>query len=149
VFLLAGGAVSWRSKKQTIVALSTCEAEYVPLCSATKEALWLTRLLQNLLPSEFQVPTILCVDNQGTIDLSKTEAINNRTKHIDVRYHFIRECIQNKLVTLQKVSSEDQLADSLTRPLVPNLFLSSIFKLGLTNGHSNTHDQGGVLGYSN
>ena len=147
MFLLAGGAVSWRSKKQTIVALSTCEAEYVALCSATKEALWLTRLLQNLLPNEFQVPTIICVDNQGTIDLSRTEAINNRTKHIDVRYHFIRESIQKNLVALKKVSSQDQLADSLTKPLGPNLFLSSISKLGLATDQSNTHDQGGVLEY--
>ena len=82
-FALSGGAVSWLSKKQPMVTLSTSEAEYVALSIATKEAIWLSRLLQDLQAS-MKVPVVMMEDNQGTIALAKNTISLNRAKHIDI-----------------------------------------------------------------
>ena len=89
VFLLAGGAISWVSKKQAVVALSTSEAEYVALSLAAQEAAWLQKFL-----TELQItskPIVIMEDNQGAIALARNLIAHSRTKHIDIRYHFIRE----------------------------------------------------------
>ena len=91
VFLLAGGAISWLSKKQAVVALSTAEAEYVSLSMATQEVLWLLKLFADL-----QVPTeqiVIMEDNQGAIALARNPVAHSRTKHIDIRFHFIRKAM--------------------------------------------------------
>ena len=88
LFVMAGGAISWLSKKQAIVALSTAEAEYVALSLAAKETTWLRKLLSDLraLPNR---PTLLMEDNQGAIAIPKKNIAHARTKHIDIRYHFV------------------------------------------------------------
>ncbi len=89
VFLLGGGAVSWLSKKQSTVALSTAEAEYVALSQAAQECVWLRRLLSDL--GMDVSPVMILEDNQGAIAIAKNPVDHSRTKHIDIRYHYIRE----------------------------------------------------------
>ncbi len=122
IFLVAGGAVSWRSKKQTCVATSTCEAEYIASCLATKESIWLARLLSDLENREKPSIVSIKIDNEGTIDTANNMSINQRNKHIDLQYHFVRHAVQNQQVQLEYCESSEQVADSLTKPLVRVLF---------------------------
>lgn len=116
IFMLAGGAVSWKSKKQTMVATSTCEAEYVAICLASKEAVWLSNLLGDLLsiPSS---PISINVDNEGAIASAKSTGINQRNKHIDISYHYVRDSVLANRIALSSCSTTDQLADPLTKAL--------------------------------
>ena len=123
VFQLAGGAVSWCSRKQQSVAQSSTEAEYVALAAAAKEAIWLRLLISELRLSSlhntsgtFPVPLIL-VDNQSAMSLAKNSAFHDRTKHIAVRHHFIRDEIERGTVQVEYVPTGDQLADVLTKGL--------------------------------
>lgn len=115
LFLLGGGAVSWLSKKQPVVALSTSEAEYVALSSAAQEAVWLRRMLTELGASPECV--ILMEDNQSAIALAKNPVSHARTKHIDIRYHYVREVIQSGTVDVQYCPTAEMNADLLTTPL--------------------------------
>ena len=117
VFMLAGGAISWRSKKQTIVALSTCEAEYVAASLACKEAIWLSRLLADMLLHGEAKCIELRNDNSGAIATAKNSGINQRNKHIDLKYHFVRDCHEQKRVYLVKWPTADQVADICTKAL--------------------------------
>ena len=121
VFLIAGGAVSWRSKKQTCVATSTCEAEYVAMCMAAKESIWLSRLIAVLRSTE-ALPIVLGIDNNGAIETAKNASVNQRNKHIDLQYHFVRQAYQENLIQMKHVNSDAQVADSLTKPLDRQLF---------------------------
>ena len=113
VFLLGGTAISWRSGKQTCVALSTAEAEYVALSAAAQEAVWLQQLTSDLLKKSIRETTIL-EDNQSTICLAKN---HGRTKHIDIKYHFIRDLVEAGRIKLTYCASEDMVADMLTKGL--------------------------------
>ncbi len=117
IFLLAGGAVCWRSKKQTCVATSTCEAEYIACCLAAKEAVWLSRLLADLNNSPIPEPITIYVDNDGAIDLAHNASINQKNKHIDIAYHFVRDCTLSNKVKLAHCDSGEQAADPLTKSL--------------------------------
>lgn len=115
VFLLNGAAVSWNSKKQQTVALSTVEAEYMAMSAATQEALWLKSLYDEIAGgSSLGCVTIHC-DNKGAIQLGEKTAFSPRTKHIDVRHHFLREKIIEKQVKFVYVSTNNMLADNLTK----------------------------------
>ena len=115
VFVLGGGAISWCSKRQSTVALSTTEAEYMALTQATKEYIWLKTLWHELgRQSENQV---IFVDNNSAIDLANNPEYHSRTKHIDVEYHFIREKVENKEVNIVYCPTDDMIADLLTKPL--------------------------------
>jgi hypothetical protein len=89
---LDGGAVSWYSRKQDIVTLSTAEAEYVATTHASKEAIWLRRLISEPFPLSTSPTTLYC-DNQAAIKLTIDDNYHARTKHIDIRYHFIRQVV--------------------------------------------------------
>jgi hypothetical protein len=115
-FLLDGGAVSWSSKKQEIIALSTTEAEYVAATHATKEALWLRSLIGELF-GQFTGPTTLYEDNQGAIALTHDQQFHARTKHIDIRFHFIRWVIAEGKIKLIYCPTENMIADTLTKAL--------------------------------
>ncbi|XP_061886352.1 uncharacterized protein LOC133636375 [Entelurus aequoreus] len=115
VFLLSGGAVSWLSKKQATVALSTAEAEYIALSQAAQEGIWLKRLLSDL--GVKTMSTVILEDNQGAIAIAKNPVNHSRTKHIDFRYHYIRECVQNGQIELQYCPTNDMKADIFTKPL--------------------------------
>lgn len=114
-FILNGGAISWRSKKQKCTVLSSTEAEYVSLVNAAKECLWLKKLEEDLLVSPYDI--VIYEDNTSAIALTETCAINDRTKHIGVRYHFIREKVENREFVVSHISTEAQTADVLTKSL--------------------------------
>ena len=121
VFDIAGGSVSWSSKKQPTVALSTAEAEYMAASNATKEAIWLRVLLEDLGFTQAEATTIHA-DNQGCIALSHNPVAHSRAKHIDIRHHFIRERVANNEVNLQFCSTKDMLADMFTKQLPREAF---------------------------
>jgi hypothetical protein len=132
IFFLSGGPISWNSKKQATVALSSTEAEYISITQATKEAIWLRLLLKNL-GFEQKDPTIIYVDNQSAISLSKNPVYHSRTKHIDIQHHFIREKIESKEIQLLYCSSKEQLADICTKPLSKDIFINIRNQLGINH----------------
>ncbi|KAH9725216.1 hypothetical protein KPL70_007788 [Citrus sinensis] len=116
VLFMGDTTFTWMSKKQPIVTLFTCEVEYVATTSSVCHAIWLRNLLKKLsLPQE--EPSEICVDNKPTIALSKNPVFHDRSKHIDTRYHFIRECLARKEVQVKYVKSQDQAADIFTKLL--------------------------------
>lgn len=117
VFMICNGTISWETKKQKTVALSSTEAEYMSLSDGFKEALYLQKLIGELGLFEMS-KTKIFVDNNGAIKLSETSLYHGRTKHIDIRHHFIKDVLENNdLLELDKVSTSDMCADILTKPL--------------------------------
>ncbi|XP_028394907.1 uncharacterized protein LOC114519054 [Dendronephthya gigantea] len=114
-----GPLVSWKSRKQATVALSTCEAEYMSLAAAVQEAKFLFQLLKSFLDTSRNVfdSIILYCDNQGALALAKNPVQHQRSKHIDVRYHFVRSEIEKHLLKVMYVPSNDNLADIFTKPV--------------------------------
>ena len=110
-----GPVVTWKSRKQATVALSTCEAEYMATAEASKEALYLLQLVQELTGVCHEPAEIRC-DNQGAIALAENPVKHSRSKHIDIRYHFIRSHLKNNKILLQYVRSNENLADIFTKP---------------------------------
>ena len=117
-FTLSGGPISWRSMLQPIVALSTTEAEYIAVTEAVKEALWLRGLVKDL--GIIQRSVVVNCDSQSAIHLAKNQVYHARTKHIDIRYHKVREVVEDGLVQLLKVDTKDNPADMLTK-VVPKV----------------------------
>lgn len=115
IFVKCNGAISWCTKKQPTVALSTTEAEYMAMSAATQEALWLRGLVSEI--TSVMDPIVIFVDNQGALNLALNGSYQPRTKHIDVRHHFIREKVQSKNIQLRYTSTATMVADSLTKPL--------------------------------
>ena len=121
MFLFSSGAISWSSKKQPIVSLSTTEAEFIAAASCACQAVWLQRVLNNLSPNRSKSITIHC-DSSSAIKLSKNPVMHGRTKHIDVRFHFLRDLTKDGTVELEYCSSQEQLADLMTKPLKLDTF---------------------------
>jgi hypothetical protein len=115
LFLYLGGPVSWASRRQPCVALSTTEAEFVAAAEATKEAVWFQQLLSEL-GIDGRSTTLYC-DNQSAIALVNNPTFHQRTKHIDVRLFYIRELQEKKTINVVYINTEQQLADILTKPL--------------------------------
>lgn len=115
-FLIDGGAVSWSSKRQEIISLSTTESEYVALTHASKEALWLRSLIGQIF-APFVDPVPMNSDNQSAIALARDNQYHARTKHIDIRFHFIRWIIEEKKLRLVYCPTEEMVADALTKAL--------------------------------
>jgi transposase InsO family protein len=111
----SGGAVSWQSRLQKCIALSTTEAELIAATEACKELLWMKKFLQELGFKQQQY--VLFCDNQSTIHLAKNSSFHSRSKHIDVRYHWIRDTLNDKLLTLEKIHTDDNGSDMLTKAL--------------------------------
>eukprot|EP00253_Pinus_taeda_P024640 PITA_24640 len=120
VFNLFGGAVSWMSKKQSVVALSTTEAEYMAATHASKEAVWLQRLCSSM--GLVQGAIRIDCDSQSAIFLAKNPAYHSKTKHIDVQYHFVRDMIEDKKVLLVEVDTLKNTADALTKSVSSEKF---------------------------
>ena len=117
LFVMSGAAISWLSRKQPVVALSTTEAEYIALCTATQEAVWLRRLLLDIEAEPEKKPTIIREDNLSAIAIAKNPITHARTKHIDVKFHFVREALSNGCTELIYCPTEEMVADVLTKPL--------------------------------
>jgi len=130
VFRLGDGTVAWSSRKQTSVAMSSTEAEYIAASYASKELLWFRQLLKDMnIP--MKGPTIIHEDNQGCIRLIESDRCGGRTKHIDVCYHQIRDLQERKVIKIQYCPTEEMLADLFTKPLTKERFLKLTEHLGI------------------
>jgi hypothetical protein len=129
-FSLGSIVVLWFSKKHKSVALSFVEAEYMVASLASCEAIWLRKMLVGLFGQQLY-PTVIHCENQSCIKLSENPVFYDRLKHIEIRYHFIRDCVQKGSVKLQYVPTGEQIADILTKPLVKGKFVYFRDKLGV------------------
>ena len=129
-FLLHGGAVSWTTKCQEIISLSTTESEYVAATYAAKEALWLCSLISQFFNITLE-PTTLFSDNQSAITLTKDHQYHARSKHIDARFHFICWIIKNRSIQLIYCPTNDMVVDTLTKALLSPKVKHFMVELGL------------------
>lgn len=111
-----GGTISWSCNKQSMVASSSCEAEYISLCEASKEVKWLRQLLEEM-HEQFDTPTIIYEDNQSCIALVRDHKFSYKTKHIDTRYKMIRDLVKKEVIKCEYCPTEEMVADLLTKPL--------------------------------
>jgi hypothetical protein len=130
-FILANAAVSWEAKKQRTVALSSTEAEYMALCEGTKEAIYLRNILEEI--GINKAPMTLFNDNQGAQQLVKNAIHHSRSKHIDVRYFFIKEAYEDNVIEPKYLNTERMPADVLTKPLHKPKHSICVKLLGLSN----------------
>ena len=130
VYQIFGNTVSWSSKSQNSVAKSSTESEYIALSTASQEAIWLRRLLMNI-GYQAKDPTTLFEDNQSTIEMSKNPKYHNRTKHIDVLYHFIREHVNAGKIAVKYCNTKDMIADIMTKGLGKTQFEKLRGELGV------------------
>ncbi|KAJ8576526.1 hypothetical protein ON010_g2685 [Phytophthora cinnamomi] len=130
VFTLVGGAISWASRRQTIVAQSTAEAEYIAACDEEMEGKTLTNILDEMLP-EMKRKITLGVDNHSSCVMVTNPTFGRRTRHIELKWHYVREQVRKKEVHVSKVRSEDNPADSFTKPLAKARFESLSVKIGM------------------
>ena len=105
-FSLRSAMISWQSKKQSSIALNTTEAEYIVACSTSCEAIWLRKLLTGLFDLEIEATVILC-DNQSCIKMTENPVFHDKSKHIEIRYHYIRDMVQRGVVKLQCVGTNE------------------------------------------
>jgi hypothetical protein len=117
IFLLNGGPIQWRSKQQTIVAGSTMESEYIACSDAVREGIWINNLLKDVIPEYYTGPPTIYTDNAPAEALAKSDKNTQRSKHIDVRYHIVRDNVANKRVKLSHVATGDNIADIMTKAL--------------------------------
>lgn len=122
--------ISWNTRRQSTVAASTTEAEYMALFEAVREAMWL-RSLADSIKLKISNPIVIFEDNNGCISIANNPTNHKRSKHIDIKYHFSREQVENNKIKLVYIPTEKQLADFLTKPL-PNIkFIELRTGLGL------------------
>ncbi|XP_030448469.1 uncharacterized mitochondrial protein AtMg00810-like [Syzygium oleosum] len=122
VFSLGNGIFSWFSKKQQVVALSSAEAKYIAEAYCATQAIWLHLMFAELRHKQ-KHPTMINCDNKSAIALAKNLVFHGRSKHIDIKYHFIRDLVKSEEIVLQFCKSEDQVADMFTKPLKTDSFL--------------------------
>ena len=131
LFYVGETAFTWSLKKQSIVTLSTCEAEYVAAAACVCHAIWIRKLLKTMhLPQEDAIE--IFIDNKSAIALGKNPIFHDRSKHIDTRYHFIRESISKKKVQHKCVKSQDQVTDIFKKALKVDDFSRLRARLGVT-----------------
>ncbi len=126
----SGAAITWKSKKQMLVTLSTSEAEYMALSSASQEVVWLRKLMENLKENQKSATTVY-EDNKSTIQMANNPAHHPRKKHIGLKYHFARDMVNNGTIVLQYCESKKMLADILMKPLARERFSELRSSLGL------------------
>jgi len=139
VFLCSETVVSWKSKKQSLIALSTTEAEYVAASEESKEAVWLRRILSEIHRtfisdegSSSTTPSItLYIDNQAAIKLIKNPRFHERIKHIEIKRHYKRETYENGEILLQHTPTTENIADAMTKPLSSATFWLHLQRMGL------------------
>ncbi|KAK2419944.1 putative mitochondrial protein [Trifolium repens] len=128
-FFLGTNLISWFSKKQNCVALSTAEAEYVAAGSSCSQLVWMKQMLKEY-DVEQDALTLYC-DNMSAINISKNPVQHSKTKHIDIRHHYIRDLVENKIVVLEHVGTKEQIADIFTKALDAVQFENLRGKLGI------------------
>jgi len=132
-FLMAGCPITWESRKQRTVALSSTESEYMALSEASKEGLYIRRLLEDLGLKQQSSTCILC-DNQGARKLAENPVFHGRTKHIDIRHHFVREVLNSGDLDIEYSPSCEMAADVLTKSLPRTKHLKCQELLGIIEG---------------
>ena len=115
-FSMGSGVISWFSRKQYCVALSTSEVEYVTACSASCEGVWLRKLLSGLFDLQLYATSIYC-DNHICVKLTENPVFHDKSKHIEIKYHYIRDMVQGGAMKLQYVVTNEQTTNMLTKPL--------------------------------
>jgi hypothetical protein len=133
-YFLRSSLVTWASQKQRIVALSSCEAEYVPAAAAACQGIWLSRLITDMLGTR-EMTVKLHMDNMSAIALSRNPVHHHRSKHIDTKYHFLRQCIEEGKVEVEHVGTGDQVADIFTKSLGRVKFVEFRSALGVVSVH--------------
>ena len=129
IFTLCNGAISWKATLQSIAALSTTEAEYIAATEGVKEALWLRGLVNEL--GLAQDTLVVFCDSQSAIHLTKNSRYHNKTKHIDVKYHFIRDTVVVGKVVVKKIHTSENPVDMFTKPLPNAKFQHCLDLIGL------------------
>lgn len=137
IVFLGGSPVSWKTKKQDTVSLSSAESEYKSMSNATKEIKWLCQLLLDLGVKQYRPVRLYC-DSQSAIHIVKNPVFHERTKHIETDCHHVRDAVTNGLLTMIHVRTHEQLADILTKPLGHSQFDKFIPKLGIVDLHAPT-----------
>lgn len=132
VFYLNESMITWVSQKQRCVALSSCKAEFMAATATVCQGIWLRNVLSQI-TGKYIGPVTIYIDNKSAIDLARNPVFHGRSKHIDIRYHFIRQCVERGEVVLKHVSSEGQRADVLTKALVTVKFERMRSLLGIKN----------------
>lgn len=135
IFFLRGSLVSWKIKRQRSVTLSTTEAEYLAIGDCAKHGLWLSRLLEHIISdSTISVPIQLPLsnDNQGAVFLCNEASVNNKSKHVAIRHHFIRELVHQGKISVSHVSTKEMPADVLTKPVGPIIMDTCVEQLGMS-----------------
>ena len=127
---VGGNLVTWRSKKQKVVAFSSAEAEFRGMAKGLCKLLWLRRLLEEIGYSSSSAMNLFC-DNKAAIEIAQNPVQLDQTKHVEVDRHFIKEKLEAKIVQFPFVKSEDQLADILTKAVSSRVFCDSLVKLGI------------------
>jgi hypothetical protein len=130
VYMAAGGAVTWRSKKQATIALSSTEAEYVALSEAGQEACWLKNLYEELgyIPKE---PILIRGDNDESIAMAKNPQFHKRLKHIAIRWHWVRDLVEDEIIQISSCRDPEQTADVLMKALQHPKHQKNVQEMGL------------------
>ncbi|GKE54315.1 hypothetical protein Tco_1489471 [Tanacetum coccineum] len=137
-FVLNGGAVDWKSAKQSTTAMSSTEAEYIVIAEASMEAVWMRKFIDRLggvMPSNKRPMEMLC-DNEPALAIAGDPAILKGAIHFQRKYHYIREVIQRGEIVLKKVHTDDNVADPFTKPMSFNKHFEHAMKIGIVNASS-------------
>ena len=132
IYMMAGGAVSWKSVKQTLTASSTMEAEYMACYEATCQAIWLRNFISALgVVDSIARPLKLYCDNYAAVAFSKNTRSTSRSKHIDIKYYFVKDKVAESLISIEYTPTTSMLADPLTKGLPICVFLEHVTRMGL------------------
>lgn len=142
LFYFYGGVITWKSGRQKTVALSSTEAEYYGLSNAAREALWLRSLLRSLEYNEGLDPVVIEGDNQGSLALTENPELHQRTKHIDIKHHFLRQEVEEKRIGFSYIETTKLAADGLTKPLSGARHAEFLRQLGLEDWSSQSPASG-------
>jgi hypothetical protein len=134
-FSLGSTMISWPSRKQGSIAHITIEVEYIAISDASKEAVWLIKLVSGLFGENLETTVVHC-DNQSCIKLTENPVFHDMSKHIDMRYDYIRDLVQRKAIKLQYIATSEQVVDILTKPLTLRQFVKLRGKLDVANNDS-------------